>query len=228
MSDGFRLRVKYEICGRLAYLSHLETIRSMERVIRRAGLPFAVTEGFSPHMKIAFGPALPVGAGSAGEYLDVRLQSYVDPEQAIERMRVAAPRNLMPLECFYVDVRADAIDVSYPLSVWEAEFSACEDTQVLLEGLRRAFSELLDIGYIEVVKKKGRTHKVKQVAFEGRLVERPQFAIEDKSVVVRFSTFQGNEGALRPDKFIDAAITLMDTPPQLTRLTRRELREAAV
>lgn len=226
MSDGFRLRVQYEICGRLAYLSHLETIRSMERVIRRAGLPFAVTEGFSPHMKIAFGPALPVGAGSAGEYLDVRLQRYIEPEQALERLRLAAPRKLMPLECFYVDVRADAIDVSYPLSVWRAEFSACGDTQVLLEQLRRAFSELLEIGYIEVIKKKGRTQKVKQVTFEGRLVEGPEFALDDSRVVMCFSTFQGNEGALRPDKFIDAALALMENPAQLANLTRQELREA--
>ena len=65
MGEGFRLRVRYSISGRLAYLSHLETIRSMERVIRRAGLPFAITEGFNPHMKVAFGPALPVGAGPA-------------------------------------------------------------------------------------------------------------------------------------------------------------------
>lgn len=225
MSDGFRLRVKYEIRGRLAYLSHLETIRSMERVVRRAGLPFAVTEGFSPHMKVAFGPALPVGAGSAGEYLDVRLQSYIDAERALERLQLAAPRNLMPLECFYVDVRADAIDVTYPLSLWEAEFSCDGDVREMLEALRCAFGELLEKGYIEVIKRKGRAEKVKQVAFEGRLIEAPVFSADDTCVVMRFSTFQGNEGALRPDKFIDAALALMSTPARLVRLTRQELRE---
>lgn len=225
MSEGFRLRVRYEIRGRLAYLSHLETIRSMERVVRRAGLPFAVTEGFSPHMKVAFGPALPVGAGSAGEYLDIRLQSYIDPEHALKRLQLAAPRNLMPLECFYVDVRADAIDVTYPLSVWKAEFCASGDMQATLEELRRAFGKLLEKGYIEVIKKKGRTQKVKQVAFEGRLIEGPEFAAKDAGIVMRFSTFQGNEGALRPDKFIDAALALMETPARLARLTRQELRE---
>lgn len=227
MSDGFRLRVQYEICGRLAYLSHLETIRSMERVIRRAGLPFAITEGFSPHMKIAFGPALPVGAGSAEEYLDVRLQDYVDPEVALGRLQMAAPRNLMPLKCFYVGVRADAIDVSYPLSVWRAEFSICGDAQALLKELCCALDKLLEIGYIEVVKKKGRAQKVKQIGFEGRLIEGPEFSIEDLYIVMRFSTYQGNEGALRPDKFIDAALAMMDNPPQLASLTREELRECS-
>ena len=63
---GFAMRVKYVKQGRLAYLSHLETIRSMERIIRRAALPYAVTEGFNPHMKVSFGPALPCGAAGLG------------------------------------------------------------------------------------------------------------------------------------------------------------------
>ena len=46
-SMGFLMRIKYVKSGRLAFLSHLETIRSMERIIRRAGLPYAVTEGFN-------------------------------------------------------------------------------------------------------------------------------------------------------------------------------------
>ena len=101
MSEGFRLRVKYRITGRLAYLSHLETVRSMERVVRRAALPFAITEGFNPHMKIAFGPALPVGAGSRSEYFDVRLRSYVASDEALAALQAAAPENLMPVECAY-------------------------------------------------------------------------------------------------------------------------------
>ena len=226
MSEGFRLRVKYGIESRLAYLSHLETIRSMERIIRRAGLPFDITEGFSPHMKVAFGPALPVGAGSCGEYLDVRLTEYVPLEQALARMQAMAPSSLMPLECFYVDMRADAIDIAYPLSMWKATFATCENCENTLEELERAFAKLLDIGYIEVVKKKGRKEKVKRVDFEGRLVEGPDFEIEEGHIALCFTTHQGSEGALRPDKFISAALAFMTDAPQLATLTRVSLLKA--
>lgn len=63
----FRLRSTYIETGRLAMLSHLEVAHTLERTVRRAGLPFAVSQGFSPHMKIAFGAALPVGVGSTCE-----------------------------------------------------------------------------------------------------------------------------------------------------------------
>ena len=63
----FRLRLTFAKQGRLAMLSHLEVARALERTVRRAGLPYAVSQGFSPHMLIAFGAALPVGVGGTHE-----------------------------------------------------------------------------------------------------------------------------------------------------------------
>lgn len=223
MSEGFRLRVKYEITDRLAYLSHLETIRSMERVVRRARLPFAITEGFNPHMKIAFGPALPVGAGSSGEYFDVRLCEYVAPDEALAVLRASAPPNLMPIACEYVELGADAIDVEYPVSVWHAVLDLGNGA---LADVRRAFDDLVGRGFIEVTKTKGKKAGTKRVEFEGRLVDGPHLSEDGDRVVVEFTTFQGNEGALRPDKFIAAAFEGMDEAPVLVELVRMELRES--
>ena len=39
----FRLRVRYGKRDRLKYLGHLEVIHTIERIVRRAGLPYAVT-----------------------------------------------------------------------------------------------------------------------------------------------------------------------------------------
>ena len=50
----FRLRVRYGKRDRLKYLGHLELIHTIERIVRRAGLPYAVTQGFSPHMRVGF------------------------------------------------------------------------------------------------------------------------------------------------------------------------------
>ncbi len=63
----FRLRVRYIKQGRLAYLGHLEVLQTIERIVRRAGLPFAVTQGFSPHMRLGVTSALPVGTSSICE-----------------------------------------------------------------------------------------------------------------------------------------------------------------
>ena len=49
----FRLRVAYAKDGRLAYLGHLEVINTVERSIRRSGLPFSVGNGFARRMRKA-------------------------------------------------------------------------------------------------------------------------------------------------------------------------------
>ena len=226
MSEGFLLRVKYAKRGRLAYLSHLETVRSMERVIRRAQLPYAITEGFNPHMKVAFGPALPVGAGSESEYLDLRMKDYVPAEEALARMQAVSAPNLRPLGCAYIGLRDDAITVAYPVSCWEAEYAAvgqgsCED---LRAALGRGLQALLEQGHITVVRKR---KKPKQVDFEGRLLAEPVLEEHAGRVLVRFATRDWGEGALRPDKFLDAAEALAAQPDaaafRRTCLTRTAL-----
>ncbi len=69
----YRFRVRYSRSGLSRYLSHLETIRLIDRAGRRAKLPIAYSGGFHPHARISFGPALPVGVAGESEYLDLEL-----------------------------------------------------------------------------------------------------------------------------------------------------------
>lgn len=59
--------------GKIRFTSHRDVARIWERALRRAGLPIAYTEGFSPRPKLSFGLALSTGYESAGEYLDINL-----------------------------------------------------------------------------------------------------------------------------------------------------------
>lgn len=225
---GFLLRVKYAKRGRLAFLSHLETIRSMERIIRRARLPYALSEGFNPHMKVGFGPALPCGAAGYGEYLDVRLREYVKPDVALERMLKGSVSDLTPLSCEYIDARAESVSVAFPLSVWRAEFVDAD-----IDMLKAAFAQLVERGYIEIERKsKKRRHQmeVKQVPLEGRLVDGPAFAAENGNAVICFKTMAQTQGSsLRPDKFIAAALEFLEPGerPRLLSLARTELCQVA-
>jgi radical SAM-linked protein len=67
------LRVRYAKLGKLRFTSHRDTARIWERALRRAGLPVATSQGFTPRPRVSFGLALPTGAESIAEYLDVEL-----------------------------------------------------------------------------------------------------------------------------------------------------------
>lgn len=119
----FHLRATYIERDRLAMLSHLEVARALERTVRRAQLPYAISQGFSPHMKIAFGAALPVGVGSTCEIFDLQLTEYVPPVRALEALQRASVPDLMVQECAYIESNARAASVAFPLSVYEVRFS---------------------------------------------------------------------------------------------------------
>jgi radical SAM-linked protein len=69
-----RLRARFSKAGKVRFTSHRDVARIWERALRRAGLPVAYTEGFSPRPKLSFGLALSTGYESLGEYLDINLR----------------------------------------------------------------------------------------------------------------------------------------------------------
>lgn len=68
-----RLRVRFQKLGKVRWTSHRDVARMWERACRRVRLPLAWTGGFSPRPKLSFGLALPTGAESVAEYLDLEL-----------------------------------------------------------------------------------------------------------------------------------------------------------
>lgn len=85
------LRVRYAKSGRSIALSHLETMTAVARTLRRAKVPIAFSQGFSPKPRVSFGPALPVGVESDAEYLDLALSEKCDPAEIAERLRAELP-----------------------------------------------------------------------------------------------------------------------------------------
>ncbi len=66
-------RVKYTVGENFRYASHLDIVRQIYRILRRSELPVAFSSGFSPHPLVSFGPPLPVGVTSRGEYCDLQV-----------------------------------------------------------------------------------------------------------------------------------------------------------
>jgi len=89
-----RWRLRYAKRGAAALLGHLDLIRELGRILRRASLSIRYTQGFHPKPEMSFGPALGLGAASLGEYVDVKL---IDPPTAdvlLARLASATPAGL--------------------------------------------------------------------------------------------------------------------------------------
>jgi radical SAM-linked protein len=75
-----RARIRFAKLGKVRFTSHRDVARIWERALRRAEVPVAYSEGFSPRPRLSFGLALSTGHESLGEYLDVDLVPTWDGE----------------------------------------------------------------------------------------------------------------------------------------------------
>lgn len=82
-----RWRLGFEKVGPAALLGHLDLIRELPRVVRRAGVRTAYSKGFHPKAEMTFGPALSLGVASLDEYLDAKLIDAPPSEELLERLQ---------------------------------------------------------------------------------------------------------------------------------------------
>ena len=131
-----RIRVRFAKRGRLRFLSHRDVARSVERAVRRAGIPVSHSHGFSPHPRLSWIGAAPTGAASEAEYLEIGLTRPVDPAELATALDAALPDGL--------DVLAAAVAEGTPLadriegSEWRIELPGVEPA-----ALDRAVDALL-------------------------------------------------------------------------------------
>ena len=110
-----RIRIRYAKRGPLRFTSHRDFARAFERALRRAGVPIAYSQGFTPHPKISYASAAPTGVASEAEYLEIGLRARVDPAQlraGAGRRALARPRRARGRRGRAAGSLADRIDAS--------------------------------------------------------------------------------------------------------------------
>lgn len=95
------LRVKFFKLGNLQYISHLDLVRTMMKVIVRAKLPLWYTEGFNPKPKITFAAPLSIGTESTCEFMDIRLTERISAEDAVLRLNANMAPLMQVTEAYY-------------------------------------------------------------------------------------------------------------------------------
>jgi len=102
-----RIRFRFTKLGKVRFTSQRDVARMWERALRRAELPLAYTEGFSPRPQLSFGLALPTTCESLAEYLDVVLDDQRPETAGIDID--ALPAQLSALLPAGVDVEESAL-----------------------------------------------------------------------------------------------------------------------
>lgn len=123
-----KLRMRYAKRGRARFSSHRDIARTMEWTLRRAGVPVALSHGFSPHPKLSWIGAAPTGAASEAEYLEIGVTEELDPAAVAREVDAVLPDGLAVVEVVRAGpgALADRIDTSW----WDIETPGVGDEQL--------------------------------------------------------------------------------------------------
>ena len=118
------LRVKFKKVGSLQYISHLDLVRTMQKIVTRAKLPLWYTEGFNPIPKMTFAAPLSIGTESVAEYVDIKLIDDMPPEEIMRRLNENMTEEMQVLEAYYTDEKLTALKwLSYHIVIATAGVS---------------------------------------------------------------------------------------------------------
>jgi radical SAM-linked protein len=219
-----RLRVRFAKRGRLRFVSHRDFQRAFERALRRAEVPIAYSQGYTPHPKISYAGAAPTGAASEAEYLEMALTQSCAPDAVRVGLDAALPPGLDVLEV--VEAAPGSLADRLHASVWQVRLPG-----VPVDRAEDAVRALLAEPVVEVERltKNGvRTLDARAAVLAVAVSPDPSSsgpcAILD--VVVRHGT-----PTVRPDDVLAGLRRVADLvppqPPRATRLAQGPLDEAS-
>lgn len=163
-----RLRITYRKDGPARYVAHLDVMRTWERAIRRAKLPLAYTQGFSPHPRIAFAAPLPVGTLGRCEQMDVWLEDGVEPAEARRRLDGSLPAGLDIEDVEEVGERLPSLQSSVRSARYEVAFDAGE---VDVAWLCERVGELLARETLDWEEQRGGSDKVRRYDLRATVID---------------------------------------------------------
>jgi radical SAM family uncharacterized protein/radical SAM-linked protein len=171
-----RIRFRFTKSDAVRLLSHLELQNAMVRTLRRAEVPAAYSNGFSPHMKLAFSDALPVGMSSEGEYGDLRVRRLIGPESFLSMVNEVRPSGVHVTAACPIELNAPSLTSK----VAAASYRVSLDRLALSKGeVERRLQELLERDEAVIEKHVKKERRVKIIRIDVRALVKGASIVQD-------------------------------------------------
>jgi len=119
------IRAKFFKVGSLQYISHLDLMRTITRILVRTGIPAWYSQGYNPRLKLTFALPLSIGTQSECEYFDIRLTEEMPFDEVRRRLNEAMTEEMQVIEVYQSEKKFSEIAWSeYEIRMVSPKFSA--------------------------------------------------------------------------------------------------------
>lgn len=186
-----RMLLQFQKDASVRHLGLLDLQRTMQRALRRSGLPISYSKGYSPHINMSFASALSVGVPGVAEILDVSLVADVTEAECLEKMNAVLPPALKASAVRLIDDKHPALmgqlkQASYDIHLeGEATDALCDaipaflaQTEIMAIRKTKSGEKLVDIRpmihrFEVVAREEKKAQLFAQVSFEERATCKP-------------------------------------------------------
>lgn len=204
-----KVRLRFAKRGDLRLVSHHDLMRCLERMVRRADLLLAQSQGFNPRPKIAFTLALALGIEGHHEVVEMELVEPMEPSEVLRRLTAVSPPGL------------DWIDAEAPGPGRPAQAEAVRYALTVPAGRREDARAALAHFLAEDrwPYTRHRPDRTSEIDLRPFLLEA---TLEEPDGILRFRLKMSPSGSARPEEVIDA-LGLRDLLGQGAVLARTEV-----
>lgn len=225
-----RVRVRYTKEGRVRYISARDLTSVWERGLRRASLPIAYSEGFSPHPKVSFPDALPLGFASTGEYAELTFAAPIDPGTGLARLSATLPIGMDITTYVNVPEGARKLASQLKATLWEFEGAPTDDpsARAAATELEHRAAMLLAAEHAEVIRRRPKGDKTIDVRPTVIALAATLRPTGEQVVPVLRAVLRNDGPTIRPNDLHSAMSALSAEPLPEPRLYRRIAQGEAV
>lgn len=80
-------RLYFNKYGEMKFISHLDLLRFLERILLKGGIPVKYSQGFHPRPKISLGNPVSLGTEAFNEVMEIELETELLNEELLNKMR---------------------------------------------------------------------------------------------------------------------------------------------
>ncbi len=198
--------------GPARYISHLDTVRVVQRTFARAGIEFALTQGMRPKPRLSLPLALPTGAAALDELAVAEVAE--DSDEALLDDRLGALR-AAAADGFTMERLVVARERPRPQAVAAAYECRLRATCTDVRGALEWFVQAPSVSVVRASPKGRKAVELKE--YVGELSASPR----DADTMLAFTLRYGPSGSARVDEVVTALAGRLGIEPLVLDLTRR-------
>lgn len=192
--------LKYKRGDEVKYISHLDFVRFIQRVIRRADLSMEFSCGFNPHPLMAIALPLSVGVTADGELMRVSFTDDLSEDFVMDTLNKA-----FPVGFEIVKVKKTVGKEIDFTKINQADYTCvCELENTILPDIK----EFLNLDKILVMKKS--KSGIKEADIKSHIHSLEIIDTKDNFLTLKMRVDAGNLYNLKPDTVIDAMEKYID------------------